>query len=55
LERIFRRTGEFIIDDLVVYFWAVASESNIAGMLALQQLYRQLNEVLEFNLWEIKA
>jgi len=55
LDRIFRRTGEFIIDDLVVYFWAVASKSNMERMMELQQLYRQLNEVLEFNLWEIKT
>ena len=55
LMHIFNRTGEFIIDDLMVHFWAVASDSNLSQMLELQQLYRQLNGVLDFNLWEMKT
>jgi len=54
LAHIFHRTGEFIIDDLSIYFWAVASDKNIAQIQAMQKLYRQLNEVLGFNLWESK-
>ncbi len=52
LAHIFQKTGEFIIDDLSFYFWAVASEKNLAQIQEMQRLYRQLNEVLDFNLWE---
>lgn len=54
LAHIFHRTGEFIIDDLSIYFWAVGSDKNIAQIQEMQKLYRQLNEVLDFNLWESK-
>ena len=54
LAHIFHRTGESIIDDLSIYFWAVASDKNLAQVQEIQKTYRQLNEVLDFNLWESK-